>query len=165
MRHSIKYKIIAKKMRETWQLLLLTIHLFFCFSWGLALVSFMYHPTALIILLCFCLHVYSDQLKPGNDISFCMILALVFFVCYVSDEVVSFGDSIRMRNVAQCKRFMQDIFHWFITKKLYDSVLHNALIKLLADHYTGDYNVELDFFSKTLYLSFIQVPVNIKSKS
>jgi len=52
-----------------------------------------------------------------------------------------------------------------MTKKLYDSVLHNALIKLLADHYTGDYNVELDFFSKTLYLSFIQVPVNIKSKS
>jgi len=29
-----------------------------------------------------------------------MILALVFFVCYVSDEVVSFSDSIPMRNVA-----------------------------------------------------------------
>jgi len=29
-----------------------------------------------------------------------MILALYFFVCYVSDEVVSFGDSAPMRNVA-----------------------------------------------------------------
>jgi len=54
---------------------------------------------------------------------------------------------------------MQDIFCWFITKKLYDSVLQNALIKLLADHYTVDYNAELDFFSK----SFIQVPVSIKN--
>jgi len=33
-----------------------------------------------------------------------------------------------------------------ITKKLYDSVLQNALIKLLADHSTVDYNVEQDFF-------------------
>ena len=29
--------------------------------------------------LSFCLHVHSDQLKPGNDISFCMILALAFW--------------------------------------------------------------------------------------
>jgi len=42
-------------------------------------------------------------------------------------------------------------------------VLQNALIKLLADHYTVDYNVELDFFCKNLYLSFIQVLVRIKN--
>jgi len=49
------------------------------------------HPTVLVV--CFCLHVYSDQLKPGNDLilyDFC----ITFFVCYVSDEVVSFSDSI-----------------------------------------------------------------------
>jgi len=34
-----------------------------------------------------------------------MILALVFFVCYVIDKVVSF---IPMRNVASCKHFLQD---------------------------------------------------------
>jgi len=54
----------------------------------------MYHPTVLINLQCLCLHVYTDQLKPGMGISFCMILALVFcfvFFCYVSDEVVKFG--------------------------------------------------------------------------
>jgi len=43
---------------------------------------------------------------------------------------------------------MQDIICWFITKKLYDIVLQNALIKLLADHHTVDYNAELDFFLK-----------------
>jgi len=42
-------------------------------------------------------NIYSDQLKPiHNDISFCMILA---FVCYVSNEVVSFSDSILMHNI------------------------------------------------------------------
>jgi len=63
----------------------------------------------------------------------------------VSDEVFNFGDSIPVHNVAWCKHFIPDIFCWFITKKLYESVLQNALIKLLADHYTVDYNVELDF--------------------
>jgi len=38
--------------------------------------------------------------KPGDGIAFCMILALVFFVCYVGDKVVSFSDSIPIRNVA-----------------------------------------------------------------
>jgi len=33
------------------------------------------------------------QLKPGNDISFCMVLAFVFLVCYVSDKVVSLSDN------------------------------------------------------------------------
>jgi len=69
------------------------------------------------------------------------------FVYYVSDKVVSFSDGIPvLRNVAYCKHFLQDIFCWFITKKLYDNVLQNALIKLLAD--TVDYNVQHDFFSK-----------------
>jgi len=71
---------------------------YFLFFPRLALVSFMYHPTVLMKLQCFCLHVYSDQLKPGNGISFCMVLA--FFFCYVSDKVVSFIDSIPMRNIA-----------------------------------------------------------------
>jgi len=60
--------------------------------------------------------------------------------------------------------FLQDIFCWFITKKLYDSVLQNALIELLADHYTVNYNVQQDFFFKILYLSFMQVPVSIKNQ-
>jgi len=42
-------------------------------------------------------------------------------------------------------------------------VLQNALIKLLADHYTVDYNVELDFFTKNLYLNFIQVSASIRN--
>jgi len=33
----------------------------------------------------------------------------------------------------------------FITKKLYDSVLQNAHIKLPADYYIVDYNVQQDF--------------------
>jgi len=52
----------------------------------------MYHPTVLI-RLCFRLH-NLDQPKPGNGISFCMILVLSFFVCYVIDKVVSFSDDI-----------------------------------------------------------------------
>jgi len=49
------------------------------------------------------------------------------------------------------------------TNKLYDIVLQNALIKLLADHYTLDY-CSTRLFCKLLYLSFMQVPVSIKNK-
>jgi len=54
--------------------------------------------------------------------------------------------------------FLQDIFCWFIAKKLYDSVLQNELIKLLANHYTVDYNVQQDC------LLYLQVPVSISTR-
>jgi len=37
-----------------------------------------------------------------------------------------------------------------MAKKLYESVLQNALIKLLADHCTMDYNIQQFFFLNSL---------------
>ena len=72
--------------------------LFFAFR-RVKLICFSY-----AVPLCWLVHtafvyIYSDQLIPGNGVSFCVILAWVFF-CYVSDKVVSFNDSIPMRDVA-----------------------------------------------------------------
>ena len=103
--------------------------------------------------------------KPGNGISFCMIFSLVFFVCYVSDKVVSFSDSAPMRNIAQCKHFLQNIFCWFVTKKLYDSVIQKALIKLLADQYSVDYNVQQDFSLNSLLEFHTSTSQHQKSKT
>jgi len=78
-----------------------------------------------------------------------MILALVF-VCYVSDEAVSFSNSIPMRNVAYCKHFLQDIFCWFIIKKVYDSAFENALIKFL-----GDITLWITMLNKIFFLNYL----------
>jgi len=43
-------------------------------------------------------------------------------------------------------------------------MLQNALIKLLADHYTVDNNVQQDSFVKICDSSSIQAPVSIKNQ-
>ena len=88
-----------------------------------------------------------------------------FFVCYVSDKVVSFSDSIPMHNVAN-----PNIFYWisFVdleTKKLYDSMLQHELMNLLADHYTVDYNFQQDFFVNFLLKFHTNTSKHQKSKS
>ena len=57
------------------------------------------------------------------------------------------------------KTFFTGYLCWFIKKKLYDSMLPNEHIKLLADHY----NVQQDSFVLIFYLSFVQLPVSIKN--
>jgi len=50
-------------------------------------------------------------------------------------------------------------------KKLYDSVHQNALIKLLADHYTVDYNVQQDFALNSLLKFHTSTIQHQKSKT
>jgi len=87
-----------------------------------------------------------------------MILTLAFFVSFVNVEAVSLSDSILCISLRN-----ENIFHriplLIYNKKLYDSVLQNEHIKLLADHY----NVHQDSFVLIFYLSFMQLQVSIKN--